>query len=78
MSKEQLPAARGGWIGVLLGIGLVVVQARLSGTAILDLAFRIPQDPVVLLGKILIIGSALILVCPKFKPCRQTAPRHGP
>ena len=51
-----------GFGGIFLGIGLIVVRAQSLGDAILDLQFRIPQDPVALLGNILVIASALFLI----------------
>lgn len=41
------------------GIGLIVVREESLGEAILDLQFRIPQDPVALFGNILVIAAAL-------------------
>lgn len=58
----QRRLAWAGFGGVLLGIALIVVRAGSLGDAILDLQFRVPQDPVALLGNILVIGSALFLV----------------
>jgi hypothetical protein len=48
-------------------MGLIVVRAKSLGDAILDLQFRIPQDPVALLGNILAIASALFLILVKRK-----------
>jgi len=56
-----------GWGGIFLGIGLIVVRAQSLGDAILDLQFRIPQDPVALLGNILAIACALFLILVKPK-----------
>jgi drug/metabolite transporter (DMT)-like permease len=56
-----------GFGGIFLGIGLIVVRAQSLGDAILDLQFRIPQDPVALLGNILAIASALFLILVKPK-----------
>jgi len=53
--------------GIFLGMGLIVVRAKSLGDAILDLQFRIPQDPVALLGNILAIASALFLILVKRK-----------
>jgi len=58
------------WIGlggIFLGMGLIVVRAKSLGDAILDLQFRIPQNPVALLGNILAIASALFLILVKRK-----------
>jgi drug/metabolite transporter (DMT)-like permease len=58
------------WIGlggIFLGMGLIVVRAKSLGDAILDLQFRIPQDPVALLGNILALASALFLILVKRK-----------
>jgi hypothetical protein len=59
-----------GWAGIFLGVILVMLQARFLGSAVLDLAFRLPPDPMVLLGDVLILGSSLILICSTLKPCR--------
>jgi hypothetical protein len=48
--------------GIFLGMGLIVVRAKSLGDAILDLQFRIPQDPIALFGNILAIASALFLI----------------
>jgi|GEM_PF-5619544 hypothetical protein len=56
-----------GWGGIFLGMGLIVVRAKSLGDAILDLQFRIPQDPVALLGNILALASALFLILVKRK-----------
>ena len=53
--------------GIFLGMGLIVVRAKSLEDAILDLQFRIPQDPVALLGNILAIASALFLILVKRK-----------
>jgi hypothetical protein len=53
--------------GIFLGMGLIVVRAKSLGDAILDLQFRIPQDPVALLGNILALASALFLILVKRK-----------
>jgi hypothetical protein len=53
--------------GIFLGISLIVVRAKSLVDAILDLQFRIPQDPVALFGNILAIVSALFLVFVKLK-----------
>ncbi|MFQ6093105.1 MAG: hypothetical protein ACE5OR_10565 [bacterium] len=56
-----------GFGGILLGIALTVVRARSVGEAILDLQFRIPQDPVALLGNVLVVASALFLILIRLK-----------
>ena len=56
-----------GWGGIFLGMGLIVVRAKSLGDAILDLQFRIPQDPIALFGNILAIASALFLILVKRK-----------
>lgn len=48
--------------GILLGVGLIVVRARSIGDAILDLQFRIPEDPVAIFGNLLVIVSVLVFV----------------
>ena len=48
--------------GIFLGMGLIVVRAQSLEDAILDLQFRIPQDPIALFGNILAIASALFLI----------------
>jgi len=48
--------------GMFLGLALILARARSLGAAILDLEFRIPEDPVALFGNILAIASALFLV----------------
>jgi hypothetical protein len=53
--------------GIFLGMGLIVVRAKSLEDAILDLQFRIPQDPVALLGNILALASALFLILVKRK-----------
>jgi len=62
MNVQQPLLRRIGWGGIFLGIGLIVVRAESLGDAILDLQFRIPQDPVALFGNILVIVSALFLI----------------
>lgn len=56
-----------GFAGIFLGIGLIVVRAKSLGDAILDLQFRIPQDPVALVGNILVIASALFVILVRLK-----------
>jgi hypothetical protein len=53
--------------GIFLGMGLIVVRAKSLEDAILDLQFRIPQDPIALFGNILAIASALFLILVKRK-----------
>lgn len=48
--------------GILLGVGLIVVRARSIGDAILDLQFRIPEDPVAIFGNLLVIVSVLVFI----------------
>ncbi|MEW6455936.1 MAG: hypothetical protein AB1410_04380 [Acidobacteriota bacterium] len=67
MKKEQPWLEWIGLGGIILGIGLIVVRARSLGNAILDLQFRIPQDPVALFGNILAIASAFFVVLLRLK-----------
>jgi hypothetical protein len=56
-----------GFAGILLGVILIVMQARFLGDPILDFQFHIPQDPWALVGNILITLSILFLVWLKLK-----------
>lgn len=67
MNVQQPLLRRIGWGGIFLGIGLIVVRAESLGDAILDLQFRVPQDPVALFGNILVIASALFLIRVRLK-----------
>ncbi|MFQ6045518.1 MAG: hypothetical protein ACE5PT_04040 [Gemmatimonadales bacterium] len=51
-----------GIAGIVVGIGLIVLRARSPLDAIFDLQFRIPRDPVALVGNILVLASALFLI----------------
>jgi len=61
-----------GFAGIFLGIGLIVVRAKSLGDVILDLQFRIPADPVALLGNVLVIASALLFVLLRIKGRRES------
>jgi hypothetical protein len=62
MAREQHAWTWIGWLGMLLGISLIVIQARLLGSPIFDLAFHIPLDPAVFVGDTLIVISILFLI----------------
>ncbi len=62
MSAEQRSFTWMGWAGILLGIGILVIQAKFLGAAILDLAFHIPLDPAALAADVLIVVSILFLI----------------
>ena len=53
--------------GILLGVGLIIIQAQFLGQPIFDYEFHVPQDPWALVGNTLIILSILFLIACKFR-----------